>query len=160
MKFLADRTLGKLVKELRMLGYDTRYFREEDFHRLLHLAREEGRIILTRSSKLSMRRPKDLILTITEDDPSRQLEEVAQKISLRFDEDRFFSRCLLCNDLLERISHQEAEGLVPDYIFYQQKEFYRCPTCRRIYWQGSHLEGMKKKVERLQKTVSSSRGLH
>jgi len=29
IKFLADRMLGKLAKELRMLGYDTAYYRGE-----------------------------------------------------------------------------------------------------------------------------------
>ncbi|MDP2972697.1 MAG: Mut7-C RNAse domain-containing protein, partial [Deltaproteobacteria bacterium] len=39
MKFIADRTLGKLAKGLRMLGYDTLYYRGEDIHQLIHLAR-------------------------------------------------------------------------------------------------------------------------
>lgn len=151
MKFIADHTLGKLVKKLRMLGYDTLYFQGDDLHRLLHLAREEDRIILTRNRKLATRRPKDRILTITEDHPRRQLEEVTQKVPLRFDDDLFFSRCLLCNDLLEEILRQEVEGLVPDFVFTQQKYFYRCPTCRRIYWPGTHLKDMAKKLEDLQK---------
>ena len=45
MKFLADRMLGKLVKELRMLGYDTVYYRGEGIYPLIKLAREEGRVI-------------------------------------------------------------------------------------------------------------------
>ena len=28
--------LGKLTKELRMLGYDTIYYRGEDVHKLIH----------------------------------------------------------------------------------------------------------------------------
>ncbi len=31
MKFLVDAMLGKLAKELRMLGYDTAYYRGKDF---------------------------------------------------------------------------------------------------------------------------------
>ena len=57
MKFLADRMLGKLVKELRMLGYDTVYYRGEGTYPLIKLAREEGRVILTRSTKLIPKRP-------------------------------------------------------------------------------------------------------
>ncbi len=154
VKFIVDRTLGKLVKELRMLGYDARYFEEEDFHRLLHLAREEGRIILTRNTKLSKRRPKDRILTLAENNPLRQLEEVIQKVPLPLDGELFFTRCLVCNDPLDAISRQEAEGHVPEFIFHQQTTFYRCPHCRRIYWKGSHLKGMIEKVERLRRITS------
>jgi uncharacterized protein with PIN domain len=151
MKFIADRTLGKLAKGLRMLGYDTVYFRGGDLHRLLHLAREEDRILLTRNTKLALQRPNDRILTLTDDDPSRQLEEVVRKASLRPEGKTPFSRCLLCNEPIEKISPHEAEGKIPEFIFIQQKEFYRCPQCRRIYWQGSHLENMAKKVEKLRK---------
>ncbi len=151
MKFIVDRTLGKLAKGLRMLGYDTLYYRGDDIHQLIHLARDEDRIILTRDKKLVIKRPKDQIITINENDPSRQMEEVIQKARLFLDDDLFLSRCLLCNEPIVEISHQEAEGKVPDFIFLQQKDFYRCPKCGRIYWQGSHLDNMVKKVKDLRR---------
>ncbi len=151
MKFIADRMLGKLAKGLRMLGYDTLYYRGEDIHQLIHLARQEDRIILTRNTKLVLRRPKDHIITITEDNPSRQLKEVVQKGTLSLDEEKLYTRCLLCNEQIDEIPRQEAEGKVPDFIFIQQRDFYRCPKCQRIYWQGSHLKNMAKKVEELRR---------
>jgi uncharacterized protein with PIN domain len=156
MKFIVDRTLGKLAKGLRMLGYDTLYFAEEDLHQLIHLAREEGRTILTRDTKLAMKRPKDRIITITQDNPSRQIEEVVQKNRLSLDDEILFHRCLLCNEQLVEIPHQEADGKVPDFIFNQQKDFYRCPKCQRIYWKGSHLDNMQKKVSELLKISAKS----
>jgi len=42
MKFIADRMLGKLAKELRMLGYDVVYYRGENAYPLIKLAREEA----------------------------------------------------------------------------------------------------------------------
>jgi hypothetical protein len=151
MKFLADRTLGKLVKGLRMLGYDTLYYRSEDFHQLIHLARQEDRVILTRDTKLAVRRPNDRILTIMENNPSGQLKEVIQKGCLSLNENIFYTRCLLCNEQIEATSPDQAEGKVPDFIFHQQKDFFRCPRCDRIYWQGSHLGNMQKKVDELLK---------
>lgn len=155
MKFLVDRTLGKLAKGLRMLGYDTLSYPGQDFHQLLHLARNEHRIILTRNTKLARGRPADPIILITEDRPSRQIEEVAQKCRLALDDEKFFSRCLLCNEQIVEIPRSEAEGKVPDFIFAQQKDFYRCPQCRRIYWHGSHLNHMQKKVDELQISTKS-----
>jgi hypothetical protein len=149
MKFIADRMLGKLAKELRMLGYDTLYYRGENSYPLIKLAREEGRVILTRNSKLIPRRPEDRILKVMADKSALQLRELIQKKVISLNEENLFSRCLLCNVLLDEISRKEAEGKVPDFIFYQQKEFSRCPQCLRIYWQGSHQDHMQKKIERL-----------
>jgi uncharacterized protein with PIN domain len=150
MKFIADRMLGKLAKQLRMLGYDTLYYRGEDVYPLIRLARQEGRVILTRATKLTPRRPEDVILRITQDEPLLQLKELIQKGSIKMDEENVFSRCLLCNALLDLISRKEVEGKVPDFIFHQQKEFFQCPQCQRIYWPGSHLENMQRRIKELQ----------
>lgn len=149
MKFLADRMLGKLAKELRMLGYDTVYYRGENLYPLIKLAREEGRVILTRNTKLLPKKPEDCIIRVIEDKPPLQLKELRQKGVISWKEGDLFSRCLLCNILLDKIPREEAEGNVPDFIFYQQKEFSRCPQCLRIYWKGSHQDHMQKKVEGL-----------
>jgi len=149
MKFIADRMLGKLAKELRMLGYDTVYYRGENAYSMIKLAREEGRVILTRSTKLMPKRPEDRIVRIMEDKPSSQLRELIQVKVIHLDEKTPFSRCLACNMLLHEIPRDEAEGKVPDFIFYQQREFFRCPQCSRIYWQGSHQDHMKKRIEEL-----------
>lgn len=90
MKFIADRMLGKLAKQLRMLGYDTVYYRSEDAYPLIKLAREEGRVILTRSTKLTPRRPEDRIVRIMEDKPSRQLRELIQREIISLHEEPLF----------------------------------------------------------------------
>jgi uncharacterized protein with PIN domain len=147
MKFIADRMLGKLAKELRMLGYDTVYYRGENAYPLIKLAREEDRVILTRSTRFTPKRPEDHIVRITEDRPSLQLRELIQRKIISLHEEPLFSRCLVCNTLLHKIPREEAEGKVPDFIFYQQRKFFRCPQCLRIYWQGSHQDHMKKRIE-------------
>jgi uncharacterized protein with PIN domain len=149
MKFIADRMLGKLAKQLRMLGYDTLYYRGEAVYPLIRLARQEARVILTRNTKLIPRRREDVILRITEDDSFLQLKEVFQTGNIEMDEGKAFSRCLLCNALLDPMSRKEAEGKVPDFIFHQHKEFFRCPQCQRIYWPGSHQENMQKRISEL-----------
>ena len=149
MNFIADRMLGKLARELRMLGYDTIYYPAEDAYRLIKLAREEGRVILTRNTKLLPRIPEDHIIRITEDRASLQIKELVRRGYISLNEEALFSRCLLCNVLLDDIPREEAEGKVPDFIFYQQNHFFRCPQCTRIYWQGSHQENMLKRIEQL-----------
>lgn len=149
VKFIADRTLGKLARELRILGYDTIYYRGEETYPLLQLARQEGRMILTRNTRLLPRRPEDTILKIREDDPLLQLKQLIREGCLSPDERRLFSRCLLCNDLLKEIPPEEARGKVPDYVLYHQEKFVQCPQCQRVYWKGSHEENMRRKMEAL-----------
>jgi hypothetical protein len=149
MKFLVDRMLGKLAKTLRMLGYDTIYYQGNDAYQMIQLARREGRMILTRSTKLVPKRPEDRILRVTEDKPLLQLRELIQKGYVSLEGENLLSRCLLCNVLLDEILREDVEGKVPDFILYQQKEFSRCPQCRRIYWQGTHEKSMRKKLDEL-----------
>jgi hypothetical protein len=149
MKFLVDRMLGKLAKKLRMLGYDAVYYGGEDPHRMIRMAREDGRVILTRNSRLVPKRPEDRIIRVAEDEPLLQLQALLQQGYIALVREKILSRCLLCNSPIEEIRREDAEGKVPDFIFYQQKTFFRCPSCRRIYWQGSHPERMQRNLEEL-----------
>ena len=148
-KFLVDTMLGRLAKELRMLGYDTIYYRGQDFHELLHIARQEERVVLTRNTKLTAKGIEARIILIKKDHPLHQLEELLNQGISVVDEQVLFSRCLLCNALLDKITRENAEGKVPDFVYYQQVEFYQCPQCHRIYWPGSHQERMEKRIRDL-----------
>jgi hypothetical protein len=47
-----------------------------------------------------------------------------------------------------------VKGEVPDYIYRVHHEFSRCPSCRKIYWAGTHYGHMTRVVERLQEGQS------
>jgi uncharacterized protein with PIN domain len=149
MKFIADANLGKLAKEMRVLGYDTLYYGGKDFHELIQLARQQERVILTRNARLTAKGVECDIILITEDRPPLQLKELLKKRIVSLNENALFSRCLLCNSGVDRIGRQEVEGKVPEFIFHFHREFYRCSRCQQIYWPGSHLERMKKKLNDL-----------
>ena len=148
-KFLVDSMLGKLVKELRKMGYDALYYRGRDFHELLQMARQQERIILTRNTRLTAKGVEGSIILIAEDHPLLQVKELLRKGIIGLDEKAVFSRCLLCNSLLGRIAREEVEGKVPDFIFYQHNEFHQCPRCHQIYWPGSHQQRMEKRLRDL-----------
>jgi len=148
-KFLVDQMLGKLAKELRMLGYDAVYFRGQDFHELLQMARQQERVILTRNTRLTAKGVEGQIVLILKDDPLLQLKELLNQGVIGLDEETPFSRCLLCNSLLGQIEREEAEGKVPDFVFYLHREFHQCPQCHQIYWPGSHQKRMEKRLKDL-----------
>ena len=154
MTFIADKTLGKLAKWLRILGYDTVYWRSDDLAGLLRLAHEEGRALVTKDTKLYQGKGSVRALLIREDNPFLQLQEVIRLFRLPVKHDMLFSRCLACNTPLEDVTPEEVKGEVPDYIFHTHQEFSRCPSCRKVYWAGTHYGHMARVVERLQEKTS------
>jgi uncharacterized protein with PIN domain len=145
MKMIADRTLGKLARKLRILGYDTLYWRG-NVAGAAEAARSERRVLLTRSRKLPGN-PEDLEAVIVEaDDPREQLQEIVKKLHLKVEDARFFRRCLLCNEELQPVGKEEAEGRVPDFILQSYTVFHGCPGCGRIYWPGTHNTRMRKEM--------------
>lgn len=155
MKFIVDSMFGKLAKWLRILGYDTVYFRGIDPADLIRMSNEEDRIIITRNKKICSQEIKDRVIWINEDDPHLQLRELISKGFISSAGEGYFSICIICNKRLENVSKQKVKGKVPDYIFLHHNEFFHCPQCHRIYWQGTHLENMKKRIEALQKTFQN-----
>jgi uncharacterized protein with PIN domain len=149
MKFLVDRMLGKLAKGLRVLGYDTVYYRGEDPRQLTEMARQQRRTVLTRNTRLTPKEPGDDILTVEDDDPNLQLRSLIKRSVISREQARPFTRCLLCNTLLKPIPKGDAQGKVPDYVLYHGKEFFQCQDCSRIYWRGSHHNNMQKWLEGL-----------
>ena len=148
MRFAADRMLGKLAKWLRILGYDTLYSRTLSGDRFLSLA-DEGRILLTRNTRLVGKIAPDRLVFVEADDPQMQLQDLICILGLKPDPDRFFGRCTVCNGLLEAVVPENVLGKVPDFIWTSHTRFSECRSCGRIYWPGSHLARSRRKIERL-----------
>ena len=89
----------------------------------------------------------DLQVTVVEtDDPREQVREVLTKLKLEPRQDQFFSRCLMCNEILLTVSKEEVEGRVPEFICRSYDSFHACPRCHRVYWPGTHLQRMKNEI--------------
>lgn len=137
MKFIATKELGRLAKWMRILGFDTEYFKEENYSKLKILALRDERIILTRNTRLS--RPGGIkLVQIKHDSLNEQLLDVSKELDLKADKDLMFSRCTICNIALEPVEKEKIKDKIPKYVFETQSKFIQCPKCLRIYWPGSH----------------------
>ena len=149
-KFIVDRNVGKLTGWLRLMGYDTRFFDGDDDSELVAIAKAEGRVILSRDTRIMKRRlitsGQIKAVLIDSDRPERQIHQVVDALSLdsRF---RPFSLCLECNQTLVERGKDEVAELVPPYVFKTQNQFMQCPNCQRIYWRGTHWQAMTKRLE-------------
>jgi hypothetical protein len=146
MRFVADAMLGTLAKWLRILGYDTLFDPDLNDHRLVHLARAESRVLLTRDRELARRRGVH-VLFVTSEDLDAQLGQVLTELSL--EPDQSFSRCPVCNESLVEMDHETARSQVPAYVAQTQETFRSCPSCQRIYWRGTHWQRMDAHLARL-----------
>jgi uncharacterized protein with PIN domain len=141
--------LGRLARWLRILGYDVEYSPGEDDDLLLQ-ARHEGRILLTRDTRLLRRQQLPPHLFIQSDHVMEQVRQVVG--TLHLDPAAPPShRCIRCNAILEPRSKDEVLGLVPEFVWSHHEAFWGCPRCRRIYWAGTHRQRMEEAIKALGK---------
>lgn len=142
MKFIVTNELGRLVRWLRTLGYDTIYFTGLDKPGLFLTALRDGRIILTRNKRIGKGTGIKIIF-INYDDVAEQLKQVIKALKLKPSEKDLFSRCLICNELLGEISKEKIKNKVPPFVYKTQEEFSHCARCDKIFWRGTHFEKAK-----------------
>jgi len=141
--FAVDAMLGRLAKALRMLGYDTHYDSDVSDSDLKLLAVREGRIVLTRDREIAETGLPLRVLLVESDHPDEQLRQVVGALSLDV-RSSLFTRCLVCNTLVEDAPRDEVEGRVPPYVLSTQERFARCPGCGRIYWAATHVAAARR----------------
>jgi uncharacterized protein with PIN domain len=150
MKFLCDRMLGTLAKWLRIFGFDTSFADANiEDEKLLRLAKDEERILITRDKNLTFaaRRENIKSIQIISTDINKQLKQFLKNIKIN--ENMFLSRCLICNNLVEEINKRNVKNSVPVRVFENNKKFWYCKNCDKIYWKGSHFENMMQKIKQL-----------
>jgi len=130
---------GGVARWLRILGVDTTFTPGIDDGDLVCHALAEGRVVVSSDRKLFERRvfatgqlrglrmPAGLRLR-------EQVRFVTQHLDLR----RGFPRCPACNGTLRAVRRAEVADVVPARSLIWVREFFRCPGCGHVYWEGTH----------------------
>ena len=147
MRFLCDQMLGTLATWLRILGYDTAYARDVDDAALLRQAASEQRRLLTRDKELASRNDDAILIEST--DLEEQLRRVIEATGMDLSREAMLSRCTVCNTPVCKVEKAAVAGEVPEHAYEQHEEFWRCPSCGRIYWKGTHWDNMQDFIQRL-----------
>ncbi|OYR52259.1 hypothetical protein DJ73_11070 [Halorubrum sp. Ea1] len=171
-RVLVDTMCGKLATYLRMCGYDAAYALDrgvEADDRLLSLAADEDRLLVTRDRELAARaadRDPGAVL-LTERDVLDQLREVAAAglpVALAAEP----TRCGECNGPVERVGPEGADvdpddrpEYVPDDVGASPavgsdsaadtdpRPAWRCRDCGRWFWKGGHWESVAARLDDL-----------
>ena len=106
LKFTVDNNVGKLTEWLRIVGYDTLFFKGGDDSQMIATALAEGRVILTRDTQFMIRRVVTngqlKAILIKSDQPEPQMHQVIDTLNLAC-QFRPFTIYMECNQpLLER----------------------------------------------------------
>jgi uncharacterized protein len=147
--FVAESTLGKLARWLRLAGFDTLYDTPQpDWRRMRALADAEKRVVLTRTRGVFERLKAEQRLLIQFDAPIEQVRQVIRQFDIRRSDLKPFSRCSRCNSRLGPTDEAHLQNAVPDFIRQRHRRFTMCAQCGRIYWPGTHSSRMAGLFER------------
>ncbi len=146
VRFAVDAMLGRLARWLRILGCHASYDSAVPDAELVRRAFEQDRVILTRDRALADEWRIPRVLVLESEDPLEQLRRVVAAFDLDWRQ-RLFSRCSRCNAEIQPRSREEVADRVPPRVLREQSQFSSCPSCGRIYWEGSHLDRMRRTLE-------------
>ena len=155
--FIADGHLGKLTRNLRLLGFDVAYSARADDRELLDIMARENRALLTRDRRLLMHSIVQHGYCPRSQNADQQTVEILRRFNL-IELIAPFARCLRCNAALQDAAKAEViENLEPLTKIYYER-FRRCPGCSQVYWAGSHFQKLEKRIERIQASLFGKRG--
>jgi uncharacterized protein with PIN domain len=144
--FVADGHLGKLTRDLRLLGIDVSYCRDASDPELLAIMVRENRALLTRDRPLLMYRAVKTGYFPRSQDPMQQTIEVIR----RFDLAQVFApftRCLRCNGLLTAVTKETVIDELKPLTRLYYSDFQKCSVCGQSYWRGSHVAKLEKRIK-------------
>jgi uncharacterized protein with PIN domain len=157
LRFIVDHNVGKLARWLRMMGFDSLFFSGDDDSQMVRQALAEDRILLTRDTGIMKRRVVSngrlKAVLFTSEEPEQQIRQLMAELDLK-SKWQPFTICLECNQTLAAVTPADVKDRVPPYVYKTQTQYMECPTCRRVYWRGTHWLAMLHKLERL--SVESS----
>lgn len=135
--FILDVHLGKLVRRLRLLGFDCLYRNDLVDAEIMRFSLEQQRIILTRDLGILKYRQVLHGHLVRSGQVDKQVLGILERYRL-FDQIRPWLRCMICNGLMESVEKSAIEHRLEPKTRLYYEDFHRCVACDRLYWRGSH----------------------
>lgn len=145
-RLVLDGMMGRTARWLRLLGCDVSYLGKATDEELIKVAKDEGRVLLTRDEvlyrKAVLRRVEAILLK--GNDYILDLALLSKMLKLPLEVDPYKSRCPKCNELLRKAELNKVIKALPEPILKVYEDFWFCERCGKYYWQGSHYKSILK----------------
>ncbi len=147
-KFLIDTMLGRLCQWLRILGFDTAYVHVSQRKKMLERSFLERRVLVTREAKLASAHAYKLVFLREQHWPD-QLLKLWKELELGpVSVKKIFSRCTQCNLPIKKVPKSKLDlNKIPEKVRENQKEFFACPKCKKLFWEGTHATNTLDRLE-------------
>jgi uncharacterized protein len=157
MRFVVDRHLGHLARWLRTFGYDAFFEVDASADRMrAEVTRSETLFVTTESAEAQRFGAPTLVL-VPKEDLRAQLRALQRELPEPLDS-KMFTRCVLCNVPVVPASKETVRDKVPAAVFDRTDHYTACPSCRRIYWEGTHTARLRKRLAELLETDEGGGG--
>ncbi len=147
--------LGKLTRWLRMLGQDVEYTTAMADQTLILEAKKTSRVLLTRDIQLfqrAMTRGAEALL-IEGRDEAENLADLATRFKFKLQINLKTSRCSKCNTQIRSVRKDTIIDKIPKKTSTYYNEFWECPNCKQVYWQGAHWKRIEKTLRDARKAL-------
>ena len=151
-KFVCDVHLGRLARRLRLLGFDVAYRNDADDPEIVEAALAEKRIILTCDRGILKLKRVTHGYLVRSREVNEQVVEVLRRLDLASNIAPF-TRCTQCNGLIRSADKDTVQEDVPPVARQQYDKFFRCESCGKVYWEGSHFEQLQTFVQEVMAAV-------
>ena len=105
-------------------------------------AARENRVVLTRRRDFPPGPAR--VLLILADRLEDQLAQVYAAFGAPDAQAAALTRCVLCNTTLEQVDRRTVA--LPPRVEIREPRVLRCPSCARLYWEGTHTEAMRSRL--------------
>jgi uncharacterized protein with PIN domain len=137
--------LGSVARKLRIFGFDTLYVAHVEDNEVLKIGVDQDRVILTADKEFFKRivkaRAKGVLV-----DGSDELDDIVHildKNEIRTIDVGTESRCSMCNGQLFLVDPRDLVAKIPEKVIANHREFFRCESCGKLYWEGSHMKRIR-----------------
>lgn len=155
-KFILDVHLGKLARQLRLLGFDSLYDRNFTDPQIIKIAGEQSRVVLTRDAGLLKNKAVLYGYYVRPIYADKQMEEILKRFNLSH-KIKAFSLCLECNGKVKRVAKAKIENRLPLETKQYYHKFQLCQSCGKVYWKGAHFDRLSRVILKSQMIRCSTR---
>ena len=150
--------LGSIARKLRIFGFDTLYVANVEDGEILKLGIDQERTILTADKEFFKRIVKARASGVLVGG-SNELEDIVhilERAGVRIvDPGEIGTRCSICNGTLELADASDISTL-PERVTSGYTNFFKCISCGKLYWEGTHLKRIRVFIQRINDTLAKA----